>query len=217
MNIHQKSNIFIGETPFSQKPEIPGLLNYLKREYYDRAQALYSVYDTTIEHHMNSQNVDRDDRSEDDNFKRCGCGSHRLDKGEFCRLCHLEGTEDRDKCNSIVIGSIIRGYHRQKSVLAQCDPAEKTLEQIYRHLQDIKIYSFPSLTHNDESTNFSKDHYICSPVKPIRYKLRRTMENIAKVLDPDMGIHLDHQANLTGLDEQSMKAREKAPMTNKKN
>ncbi|KAK7920057.1 hypothetical protein PG985_008079 [Apiospora marii] len=214
INIDGDSNIFIEKIPFSQKPEIPGLSDYLKREYHNRTQELYRVFESLIERHMNSQNFDSHDASEESDCNDCECSRDDCQRnGEFCRLCVLLGVEEVEMCNSIVIGSMTRGFHRKKSYLASCDPSGRSVKIIYEQLREIKIYCFATLIDYNVSTT---EHCFCNPSKRIHANLDGIMNNIANVLDPTMETHLEHRAKLTGLDEQSMKAREIAPKKNRK-
>ena len=86
---------------------------------------------------------------------------------------------------------------------------------IYDQLRDIKIYCFPTLTDHDVSADFSNEHFDCDPTDRIHANLDNIIDSIAMVLDPAMATHLDHQAQLTGIYEQTMRAREIAPKKNK--
>ncbi|KAK8006017.1 hypothetical protein PG991_012314 [Apiospora marii] len=210
LNIDVDSNIFIEKIPFSQKPEVPGL----SERYNNRTQELYRVFERLMEHHINSQNFDSHDASEESDRKDCECSWDDCQRnGEFCRLCVELGVEEVEMCNSIVIGSMTRGFHRKKSYLASCDPSGRSVKIIYEQLREIKIYCFATLIDYNVSTT---EHCFCNPSKRIHANLDGIMNNIANVLDPTMETHLEHRAKLTGLDEQSMKAREIAPKKNRK-
>ncbi|KAK6844678.1 hypothetical protein PG995_014788 [Apiospora arundinis] len=168
--------------PLSNLDEIPGLVDYLRNEHYKKAEELCQVFERAIKPHGGPKH-------DDDYQKYCKCGQYHCDEcGHFCKLCD-HPRDERDWCDTMLIGSIVRGYEKCKLDWAQYKP---TVYAICTWLQSVNYIVLPE--------KYSRLHDQCEPEDRINKQLDDIMDSIAKVLNEDLEQHLDRQAALTGLD-----------------
>ncbi|KAK7949265.1 uncharacterized protein PG986_010151 [Apiospora aurea] len=171
------TELLISGKPLPKSSEIPGLADFLEKERKQRVSDLLGVFQEELRHCQNGER----------------------------RFCTLIGCSDleRSMCDFIVMGSIIRDYH--KHVL---DPAghrgkEKvqSVNATYDRLKSIEIHNYsiipgdgiaatsaPGLTHNG-----------CNPTPWIHDKLDAIMFRSTWSLDAGLQKSLEYVSQLTGL------------------
>ncbi|KAK8040062.1 hypothetical protein PG993_008473 [Apiospora rasikravindrae] len=190
MSIDECSTVLIDGADLSKNCEIPGLLDYLKKQYHDKTQALRGVFENAMEN-KDYRFYGANESHERKVVYHCECGQHDLD-GQFCRLCTIP-SHHRDRCNIMILGSITYGYRQKMATIG--NQTKQTISELYESLVDIEILNNP----DERKTIFSKTHDFCNPASYIARQLDKVISSIAEVLGADLEQHLDRQAKFTGL------------------
>ncbi|KAK8078256.1 nuclear pore protein-like protein [Apiospora saccharicola] len=218
ITLNEGTNVFLGNVDVWDMRDISGYLDYLKKEHQEKVRNFRDVFETAIEqkcicYSRRSDEHGLDDVNVDNNRDRghceCECGEHSLD-GQFCRLC-IRPASEQAMCNSIIIGSMLRGYQKQKPKPVVHRESTQSISAVFRQLLAIDIYNFPKISGPGIPTQFGGTHDICNPHSQIRQQLLEIMASIAKNLPKNFQRHLDRRAKLTGLNGQPKEGWSSAP------
>ncbi|KAK7978381.1 hypothetical protein PG996_004430 [Apiospora saccharicola] len=219
-----------------EDPEIPGLLGYVRGEQLRRLQQLHEVFETVMERGSKYYNryLGGERRPSDyyEAYDCCECGKHHI-WGEFCQLCTRPENEQA-MCNSVTLGSIIRGYRQHMAYLINhgyisisddketiasesINPGGAKMCLMYhlRGLRDIKIYGLPEAGGAQTTTVYGKTHGHCNPTAWIRAQLEDVLSGIAEDLGKELESSLDERARLSGMNNQLERAENESPKETK--
>ncbi|KAK7949264.1 uncharacterized protein PG986_010150 [Apiospora aurea] len=151
-------------------PRVPGLFDYVKKEYRDRIQALRDVLEKATS----------------------------INDGQFCFLYSCSDKEQA-MCDSIITGSIIRGHQRYVSEPARNNDTKQSIRALYDHLRKVPIYNYPTIPSEGIPDKHGRTHDYCNPGPWIRERLFWAFDGVGRTLDNDMEKSLIRHARNTGL------------------
>ncbi|KAK7920058.1 hypothetical protein PG985_008080 [Apiospora marii] len=216
-----------GDVALLEDPEIPGLLgtapDYVRGVQLEKLQQLHGVFEEAMrrcdEYNDLFRGSDRHPGEHYQDYDCCQCGKHHI-WGQFCQLC-TRSKDEQAMCNSMILGSIIRGYRQYKSYLTdECiisigDEKEKngsesikpggvkqSLKDHLYELRKIKIYGLPEATGHHTKPIYGKTHGGCNPTALIRTQLEGVLSDVAVDLGEELESRLDERARLLGMNNQ---------------
>ncbi|KAK8006018.1 hypothetical protein PG991_012315 [Apiospora marii] len=202
-----------GDVALLEDPEIPGLLgtapDYVRGVQLEKLQQLHGVFEEAMrrcdEYNDLFRGSDRHPGEHYQDYDCCQCGKHHI-WGQFCQLC-TRSKDEQAMCNSMILGSIIRGYRQYKSYLTdECiisigDEKEKngsesikpggvkqSLKDHLYELRKIKIYGLPEATGHHTKPIYGKTHGGCNPTALIRTQLEGVLSDVAFLRKQDYGL-----------------------------
>ncbi|KAK8040061.1 hypothetical protein PG993_008472 [Apiospora rasikravindrae] len=181
--VDKKSQLVYGGAYVNNGPEkfnileIPGLLNYVKREQKEKMQELRSAFNEFLE----------------------------SDYGQVCTLTNRPEPEQR-MCEATIVGSLFIG-HRKVSDLIKSVEAENSIGGLFRAMWAIPIQNLPAMPDDSTSMDRlpkndtpppRHSHDCCNPRYSLRERLDEVVSSIVTVLDKDLERRLHRQSRLFG-------------------